>query len=199
MTTILRTGTTSQVAVITTFAATLFLPVAAAVGIGVALSLLLQLNTEAMDLKVVELIPREDGRFEERPAPAALTSAHVTILDVYGSLLYAGSRTLQARLPDPAGTEAPVVVLRLRGRTTLGATFIKIAGDYADRLDAVGGRLYLSGLQPTLTERLHRTGSIEGPVHAFEATSVVGESTQAAYLDAESWLVRQHDKQTPVG
>ncbi len=32
-----RTGLTSRVAVITTFAATLFLPVAAAVGIGVAL------------------------------------------------------------------------------------------------------------------------------------------------------------------
>ena len=54
---ILRTGRISQVAVITTFGATLFLPVAAAVGIGVALSLLLQLNQEAMDLTVVELVP----------------------------------------------------------------------------------------------------------------------------------------------
>ena len=72
VTSILRTGRISQVAVITTFAATLFLPVAAAVGIGVALSLLLQLNQEAMDLAVVELIPRDDGRFEERPPPAAL-------------------------------------------------------------------------------------------------------------------------------
>jgi sulfate permease, SulP family len=148
---------------------------------------------------VVELVPRDDGQFEEHPTPAALTSDHVTILDVYGSLLYAGSRTLQSRLPDPAGTDAPVVVLRLRGRTTLGATFIKVAGDYADRLADVGGRLYLSGLQPTLTERLHRTGSIEGPVRAFEATPVVGESTRAAYLDAEAWLVRRRDKEIPVG
>src|SRR6201999_2137019 len=197
--TILRTGVTSQIAVVTTFAATLFLPVAAAVGIGVALSLLLQLNTEAMDLKVVELFPREDGRFEEHRAPSTLSSDHVTIIDVYGSLLYAGSRTLQARLPDPAGAEAPVVVLRLRGRTSLGATFIKVAGDYASQLDDVGGRLYLSGLQPALTERLHRTGSIEGPVRAFEATPVVGESTYAAYLDAEAWLVRRHEKETSVG
>jgi hypothetical protein len=97
------------------------------VGIGVALSLLLQLNTEAMDLTVVELVPRDGGQFEERPAPATLTSHHVTVLDVYGSLLYAGSRTLQAHLPDPAGTQAPAVVLRLRGRTSLGATFIKVA------------------------------------------------------------------------
>jgi sulfate permease, SulP family len=197
--TILRTGLTSQIAVVTTFAATLFLPVAAAVGIGVALSLLLQLNTEAMDLKVVELLPREDGRFEERRGPSTLTSHHVTILDVYGSLLYAGTRTLQARLPDPAGAEAPVVILRLRGRTSLGSTFIKLVGDYADRLDDVGGRLYLSGLQPSLTEQLDRTGSIEGPVRAFEATPVVGESTQAAYLDAEAWLVRRRDKEIPAG
>jgi len=190
--TILRTGRISQVAVITTFAATLFLPVAAAVGIGVALSLLLQLNTEAMDLTVVELLPRDHGRFEERPAPAALTSHHVTILDVYGSLLYAGSRTLQAHLPDPAGTQAPAVILRLRRRTSLGATFFKVAGDYADRLAAADGRLYLSGLQPSITERLRRTGTIEGPVRTFEATPVVGESTQAAYLDAEAWLVKRH-------
>jgi SulP family sulfate permease len=188
--TIWRTGLTSRVAVVTTFAATLFLPVAAAVGIGVALSLLLQLNTEAMDLTVVELVPRDGGQFEERPAPATLTSHHVTVLDVYGSLLYAGSRTLQAHLPDPAGTQAPAVVLRLRGRTSLGATFIKVASDYADRLAGVGGRLYLSGLQPSLTERLHRTGTIDGPMRAFEATPIVGESTHEAYLDAESWLVK---------
>jgi SulP family sulfate permease len=192
--TIWRTGLASQIAVVTTFAATLFLPVAAAVGIGVALSLLLQLNTEAMDLTVVELVPRDGGLFEERPAPATLTSHQVTILDVYGSLLYAGSRTLQAHLPDPAGTRAPAVVLRLRGRTSLGATFIKVAGDYADRLDHVGGRLYLSGLQPSLTQRLRRTGTIDGPVRAFEATPVVGESTHAAYLDAEAWLVKRHSE-----
>ena len=101
--TIMRTGRISQIAVTSTFLATLFLPVAAAVGIGVALSLLLQLNRGAMDLSVVELEPAGGGRFTERPAPASLPSDQVTILDVYGSLLYAGSRTLQARLPDPAG------------------------------------------------------------------------------------------------
>ena len=193
ITSIMRTGRGSQVAVITTFAVTLFLPVAAAVGIGVALSLLLQLNQEAMDLAVVELIPRDDGRFEERPPPATLTSHHVTVLDVYGSLLYAGARTLGAHLPDPAGARSPVVVLRLRRRTSLGATFVKVVADYADRLAAADGRLYLSGLEPSLTERLSRTGHLDGPVRTFEATPIVGESTQAAYLDADAWLVTRHD------
>ncbi len=187
--TILRTGRTSQIAVVTTFAATLFLPVAAAVGIGVALSLLLQLNQEAMDLTVVELVPRDDGRFEEHPPPAVLTSQHVTILDVHGSLLYAGARTLEAHLPELGEATSPVVVLRLRGRTSLGATFVKVAGGYASRLAGSGGRLYLSGLQPSLVEQLHRTGHIDGPVETFEATPVLGDSTQAAYLDAKAWLV----------
>ena len=164
VTTIWRTGLTSKIAVLTTFAATLFLPVAAAVGIGVALSLLLQLNQEAMDLTVVELVPRDDGRFEEHPPPAVLTSQHVTILDVHGSLLYAGARTLEAHLPELGEATSPVVVLRLRGRTTLGATFVKVAGGYAGRLAGSGGRLYLSGLEPSLTEQLHRTGHIDGPV-----------------------------------
>jgi sulfate permease, SulP family len=192
--TILRSGRISQVVVITTFAATLFLPVAAAVGIGVALSLLLQLNQDAMDLTVVELVPRDDGRFEERKPPASLTSYHITVLDVYGSLLYAGARTLQAHLPEPGGARSPVVVLRLRRRTSLGSTFAMVIADYASQLADSGGRLYLSGLDSSVTEQLQRTGHVEGPVRAFEATPVVGESTRAAYLDAEAWLVRVHDE-----
>lgn len=188
-----RTGPTSQIALVTTFIATLFLPVATAVGIGVALSLLLQLNQEAMDLKVVELERRPDGTFHERPAPARLPRGSVTVLDVYGSLLYAGSRTLQARLPDPAGSHGAAVVVRLRGRTALGATFYRVLHDYTARLATAGGRLYLSGLDEPLLEQLRRAGGLDlhGPVRAVPATEVLGESTRLAMDEASSWLVRR--------
>jgi sulfate permease, SulP family len=155
--TIWRTGHASQIALVTTFVATLFLPITAAVGIGVALSLLLQLNQEAMDLRVVQLIRRADGELVEHDPPKQLPSDQVTVLDIYGSLLYAGSRTLQARLPDPGGTHAAAVVLRLRGRTSLGATFYRIITDYSRRLDDAGGQLYLSGLTPQLLDQLEKT------------------------------------------
>ena len=64
------------------------------------------------------------------------------------------------------------------------------SADYGDRLAGSGGRLYLSGLEPSLIEQLRSTGHVEGPVRSFEATPVIGESTQAAYLDAEAWLVK---------
>ena len=188
--TVFRTGRTSQIAIVTTFLATLFLSIPQAVGIGVALSLLLQLNKEALDLTLVELVPRLDGRFEERPAPAHLRSRDVTLIDVYGSLYYAGSRTLQAKLPDPAGAESPVVVLRLRGRTALGATAFVVLAGYADRLHDVGGRLFLSGVDRGLLAQLQRTQKVDvdGRVHVFEATTVVGESSSEAHRQAQAWL-----------
>lgn len=112
----------SQIAFSATLAATLCLPVTAAVGIGVMLSLLVQVNQEAIDLTVVRLKRGQDGGFIEPPAPTILPSQEVTLLDVYGSLRVAGARTLQTRLPDPAPAGRPVVVLRLRGRSTLGST-----------------------------------------------------------------------------
>ena len=188
----MRTAPGSRIALTTTFFATLFLPIQAAVGIGFVLSLLLQLRTGAMDLKVVELVPRADGRLRERPTPTRLLSGEVTALDVHGSLLYAGARTLQVRLPDPTGSIAPAVELRLRGRTSLGATFFLVMADYTHRLEKVGGRLYLSGVDPTMLARMTSNGSLEtsGPVKVYQATGAVGESTTDAYRDADAWLLR---------
>ena len=70
--TVARASNQSAVALVATFVATLLLPVAVAVGIGVVLSLLLQLNREAVDLRVVRLARLPDGRLEEGPAPARL-------------------------------------------------------------------------------------------------------------------------------
>jgi SulP family sulfate permease len=191
--TVWLTGLSSQIARGTTFLATLFLPVAAAVGIGVALSLLLQLNRGAMDLRVMELRRREDGRFEERPAPASLPDRSAIVLDVYGSLLYAGARTLEARLPNPGSATMPVVVLRVRGQTTLGATALTVLRMYAHRLDALGGRLFVSGVDPKVSGLIRRTGraSEERPFEVVEATPIIGESTEAARDKATAWIAER--------
>lgn len=192
LSTIWRTGRLSQIALTATFVATVFLPVAVAVGVGVAISLLLQLNREAMDLTVVELRPRDDGRFEEQPAPRTLPSDRVTVLDVYGSLLFAGARTLQVRLPEVRHAKRPAVVLRLRGRTWLGATFFRILATYAEQIGAAGGRLYVSGLDPDMAALLARTVPVtaQPPERVFGATPVLGEATWAALHEAQAWVVR---------
>jgi SulP family sulfate permease len=188
--TIWHSGPTSQIALGTTLIATLALPIAPAVGIGVALSLLLQLNQEAMDLRVVELTMAPDGQLTESPAPATLPSQRVTILDAYGSLLYAGARTLERRLPDPTGSERAAVVIRLRGRVSLGSTFFAVLRDYAAKVGAGGGRVYLSGVTKELHERMADAGVLDAiaNLEVFDATPVLHGSSMEAFDSAAAWL-----------
>ncbi len=193
--TVLRTGAAARAAFATTLIATLVLPISTAVGIGVALSLLLQLNREAADLHVVRVTPDADGRLVEDEAPATLPGGEVTVLDVYGSLQFAGARTLQERLPAVGGPR-PVVVLRLRGRTTLGATSLIVLDAYATRIAESGGHLFLSGLTSDLAEHLRRTHrvDVDGTVTIIEAESAIGDATLAAYQAATAWLDETADR-----
>lgn len=195
--TVVRTGTIPAAAVLATFVAVLVLPVAAAVGVGVIASLVLQLNQDALDLRLVRLVRDPDGAVREEPVPERVAPGDVVVLNVYGSLFYAGARTLQRRLPpvgpgrSPDGV-GPVVVLRMRGRTTLGATFWKVAGDYAGALHAAGGHLFLTGVEPRLVERWEADGLAERytGVRLFPAEPVLGASTAAALAAAGADLTR---------
>lgn len=83
----------------------------------------------------------EAARRTDRGARAAkkLLPDKVTVLDVYGHLFYAGARTLERLLPTPQDAQNPVVVLRLHGLTTVGATLLNMLSTYTDKLEEVGG------------------------------------------------------------
>jgi SulP family sulfate permease len=136
------------------------------------------------------LIPLGDGRFSEGKPPVRLPSNAVTVLDVYGSLFFAGARTLADALPNPRGAARPVVVLRLRGRTRVGATLIEVLDEYADDLAEVGGRLYLSGVDEELAAQLRSIGKLdlEEEVHLVLAGPILGASTAQAWTLASAWL-----------
>lgn len=186
-----NTGWPSRVAGIATFQAALLLSIQAAVGIGVVLTALLYVSRSSTDVSVVELVERPDGRIEEREPPKRLPSDRVTVLDVYGHLFYAGARTLERLLPAPQDARNPVVILRLRGLTTAGATLLEVLANYADKLEEVNGRLYLTGLSERVHDQVIRTGKLQlgGPVRAYDATPIRGQSTRKAVTDAQTWLV----------
>jgi SulP family sulfate permease len=188
-----NTGWPSRLAIVSTFLATLFLPIQAAVGIGVVLSAILHLYESSTDVQVVEVVQRPDGRLEERTPPKRLPSHTVTVLDIYGHLFYAGVQTLSRSLPRPEEAEQPVVVLRMRGRTTVGATLIDELTSYAEKLEAANGRLYLTGIGEHVYAQMVRTGKLHEtkPVRVYPATPIVGEATRQAVADAESWLAGQ--------
>ncbi|HEX7175676.1 MAG TPA: SulP family inorganic anion transporter, partial [Pyrinomonadaceae bacterium] len=140
-----NTGGAARWSISVTFVATLVLSIPLAVAAGVLLTVVLYLKSSASDVRVLELVRLDDGRIAASKPPARLPGNKVTVLDVDGSLFFAGARTLSEALPTPAGATRPVVVLRLRGYTSVGATLVEVLDDYADALAEVGGRLYLSG------------------------------------------------------
>jgi SulP family sulfate permease len=188
-------GWPSMLAGATTYLATLFLPIQVAVGLGVVLSGLLFLRQSASAVTIVQLIRHPDGRIEERTAPRQLPSRAITVLDVYGDLFYAGARTFERLLPRTRGTARPVVVVRLRGQGSLGATLIDVLGRYADQIAEVNGRLYLTGVSNAAHEQIVRSHKLhlQGAVRDRRSTSFVWESTTAAVADAEAWLASGAD------
>jgi sulfate permease, SulP family len=183
------TGGAARWSIVATFVATLVLPVPMAVAIGVLLTIILYLKSSASDVNVRELIRLEDGRVAEAAPPDKLRSDHVTVLDVDGSLFFAGARTLSDVLPSPSGATRPVVILRMRGYTRVGATLIEVLDEYGDALAEVDGRLYLSGVHDEVARQLRRAGKLDDEVvRIVPAEDVLGESTKRAAASASAWL-----------
>jgi SulP family sulfate permease len=185
-----NTGGAARWSIIATFLATLVLSIPLAVAAGVLLTVVLYLKSSASDVRVRELVRLDNGRVAETEPPASLPSNAVTVLDVDGSLFFAGARTLADALPSPARATRPVVVLRLRGYTSVGATLIEVLDDYADALAGEGGRLYLSGVDEEVGKQLRRAGKLDldRAVHLVAADRVFGTSTEQAVAHASAWL-----------
>jgi sulfate permease, SulP family len=190
-----NTGGAARWSISVTFVATLVLSIPLAVAAGVLLTVLLYLKSSASDVIVRELIRLDDGRIAESEPPAELPSYKVTVLDVEGSLFFAGARTLADALPSPANAARPVVILRLRGYTSVGATLIEVLDNYADALAELGGRIYLSGVDKKVGEQLRRAGKLDldRAVHVVPADPIFGASTEQAVAHASAWLGSTRD------
>jgi len=189
-----NSGRSAQLSILVTFLASLVLSIPLAVGVGVGLAIVLFVVSAAADVRARALVRSSSDGFAETPPPDRLRDESVTVLDVYGSLFFAGARTLAGALPSPRGATRPVVVLRLRGRTEIGSTLVGVLADYADQLAEAGGRLYLSGVDRPMIERLRRVRKLDlnDSVQVMPAEDILGLSTRRAVKAAESWLAAQH-------
>lgn len=185
-----NTGRISAAAMALTLLATLFLPLHYAVLLGVVVSLLLYVNGQANQAKVVHLALVPDGFPEERPAPKTLPSGEVTVLHVTGSLFFAAANSLEKMLPVVDGSRRAVVALVLRCQPEVGSTFLNVLRRYAEALRARDGKLMLVGVDPAVHDQLARTGFLRmiGEENVFQATPQIGAALNAAVAAARGWL-----------
>jgi len=106
----------------------------------------------------------------------------------YGSLFFAGARTLEEALPEVRPRAA--VLLLLRGRADLGSTFLGVIARYGRALAAAGGVLFLVGVSDRAYVQLERTRVLHvvGREHMFCARSLYGHALLAAWSAARRRL-----------
>ncbi|HEY9643048.1 MAG TPA: SulP family inorganic anion transporter [Coleofasciculaceae cyanobacterium] len=180
-----------RIVMLTTFVATLLLPIQQAVVLGITLSVLLQIYRSSLDVQVKQILPTSTGQsFQEYPAPTHLPANAITVLNIYGSVFYASADILRAALPSPYTADRSVVILGLRGRNELGSTFIKLLERYAKELGDRHSKLMLAGVEPLVVKQFTKTSVTDTiPLtDIFPTTPVLGESMQQAQAAAEEWL-----------
>lgn len=175
-----HSGWEPRVIMLSTFVATLLLPVQEAVFLGVALSMLHYLYASSVDVRIVGMTPLANGSFAEHPAPMRLQPGQTAVLAAYGSLHFAAAATLEKKLP--AAAPGACVILRLRGVQRAGSTLVTVIEQYARTLRRGGATLVLAEVSPPLYAQLVKTGTVEscGAERVFIAEADVFAATRRA-------------------
>lgn len=121
------------------------------------------------------------------------------ILQPYGSLFFASAGVFEETLPEvTAESTNSVVILRLRGRSDLGTTFMDVLARYAEDLSAVGSKLALVSADEQLIEQFDVTGvtAAVGEGNVYPTDERVGATVTRAAEEASEWVAGDHDERS---
>lgn len=186
-----RTGVVQKAVLVVTFVLTLVVPLQYAVLLGVGLSVVLHVVRQSNQVTIRRRVAGSDGYIIEVDPPAELPAHEVVVLQPYGSLFFAAAPVFEATLPAVAqASGGTVVILRLRGRSDLGTSFMDVLRRYAETLDGVGSRLMVVSANDRIIEQLAVTGitAVIGTESVYPTDERVGATLERASVDAQAWV-----------
>jgi len=188
---VVKTGRVQAVVLAVTFCLTLFIPLQYAVVVGVGMSILLHVVSQSNQVHVKQRLYGDDGSIREVEPPIVLPPDTVLVLQPYGSLFFASAAVFKKALPavEPTSTNS-VVILRLRGRSDLGRTFMDVLGRYAESLAAVHSKLVIVSANDQLIDQLSATHVLDivQRENVYEGDEWVGRTVRRAHDDALMWV-----------
>ncbi len=190
-----KTGRIQAMVMSVTFVLTMVIALQYAVLIGVGISMILFIIKQSNQIVIKRWLVNEDGDLREVDAPVDVPPGEVVLLQPYGSLFFASAPVFEEQLPNIADdTHNSVVVLRLRGRTDLGSTFMDVLLRYAEALRDHDSKLILVSADENVHEQLAvgRVTSVVGSQNIYTSDEWVGRTFKQAYRDASEW-VDAHD------
>lgn len=186
-----RAGVVQKAVLVVTFTLTMLIPLQYAVMVGVGLSVVLYVAQQSNQVRVARRIRDGQGQVIETEPPPVLGRSEVVVLQPYGSLFFASAPIFEAQLPAVVpGSAGSVVILRLRGRSDLGTTFMDVLYRYAVSLDEVGSRLVIVSADEHVREQLAVSGiaAVIGDESIYPGDERVGATLARAEADAARWV-----------
>jgi SulP family sulfate permease len=186
-----KTGTTQAMVMTVTFVLTMIIPLQYAVLVGVGISMILYIINQSNRVAIKRWIPDGQGNMRETDPPESVGTSEVIILQPYGSLFFAAAPVFEEILPDIVDiTNDSVVILRLRGRTDLGSTFMDVLRRYAEELNAADSKLVIISADERIHEQLAvtRVTVAVGSENIYTSDEWVGATLKRAYADAIEWV-----------
>jgi SulP family sulfate permease len=186
-----KTGAIQKAVLVTTFTLTMVIPLQYAVLVGVGLSVILHVVRQSNQLTIKRWQYDHGGHLIETDPPAQLPANEVVILQPYGSLFFATAPVFESALPAPtSASRNSVVILRLRGRTDLGTTFLDVLRRYAQALTTSGSKLVIVSASERIQEQLRATGVTDliTPENIYPGSERIGATLKRAYADAMTWI-----------
>ena len=113
------------------------------------------------------------------------------MLQPCGSLFFAAAPVFEAALPAVTDeSRRSVVILRLRGRTDLGTTFLDVLHRYAVSLQEHDSKLVLVSPSDRILRQLEVAGvtAVVGPDDIHLGDRRVGAALRRAFADAQQWV-----------
>jgi SulP family sulfate permease len=188
------TGPVQKAVLVVTFVLTMLIPLQYAVLMGVGLSVLLHVVRQSNQITICRRVRRADGRLIEVDPPPELPPHEIVELQPYGSLFFAAAPVFEAALPAVgADSRGSVVILRLRGRSDLGTTFMDVVRRYAEQLVEADSMLKVVSANDRIIEQLGVTGitDVIGEHNIYRGDERVGAATERAHADALVWMSRR--------
>jgi len=186
-----NTGAVQKAVVLTTFVLTMLIPLQFAVLVGVGLSVILHVVQQSNQIVIKRWQIDSAGDVIETDPPAELPANEVVVLQPYGSLFFAAAPAFESGLPSRTdASRNSVVIVRLRGRSDLGTTFMDVLRRYAESLEAVGSKLVIVSANERIHEQLTVTGIMDviGSENVYMSDERVGASVKRAHKDAVAWV-----------
>jgi SulP family sulfate permease len=186
-----KTGRTQQVVMGVTFVLTMIIPLQNAVMAGVGISVILYVIRQSNRIEIKRWSVNDAGDVIEQPAPAEVAPGEVIVLQPYGSLFFAAAPVFESQLPSVwLDTAHSVVILRLRGRSDTGTTFLDVLARYGESLQAAGSKLVIVSGNERLNAQLEVTGvtAVVGTDNIYTSDERVGATVRRAYADALTWV-----------